>query len=73
MPTPISHPLPDEEIDRFVREDCPYGDLTTVLLEIGSKPGRIVFATRHEMVACCTEEAARLCERLGCAVTMEAV
>ena len=65
----ISYPLPDEEIERFLQEDCPYGDLTTALLEIGSKPGRIMFTTRHETVACCTEEAARLFERLGCDVT----
>jgi molybdenum transport protein len=69
MYLPVSYPLPDAEIDRFLHEDCPYGDLTTALLEIGSKPGRIVFTARHETVACCTEEAARLFERLGCTVT----
>ena len=58
--------LPDEELDRFLHEDCPYGDLTTALLGIGAKLGRIAFSTRHETVVCCTEEAARLLEKLGC-------
>ena len=69
MSTPISYRLPDAEIDRFLLEDCPYGDLTTALLQIGPKGGRITFTTRHETVACCTEESARLFERLGCTVT----
>ena len=61
--------LPEEEIDRFLREDCPYGDLTTALLDIGARPGRILFTTRHQTVACCTEEVARIFERVGCIVT----
>jgi molybdenum transport protein len=65
--------LSDEELDRLLREDCPYGDLTTDLLEIGEAPGRMVFTTRHKTVVCCTEEAGRLLERLGCTVdTVEA-
>jgi molybdenum transport protein len=58
--------LSAEEIGRFLHEDCPYGDLTSALLEIGQKAGRITFTTRHETVACCTEETARLFEQLGC-------
>lgn len=68
MPAPLSYHIPDEEIGRFLHEDCRYGDLTSALLEIGSKLGRITFTTRHQTVACCTEEAARLFERLGCIV-----
>ncbi len=34
------------------------------LLEIGPNAGRITFTTRHETVVGCTEEAARLFERL---------
>ncbi len=63
------HSLSDEDIERFLNEDVPYGDLTTTLLEIGAAPGRMTFATRHETVICCTEEAARLLERVGCRVT----
>jgi len=62
--------LPDDEIDRFLREDCPYGDLTTILLGIADAPGRIVFATRHDTVVCCTEEAARLFEKVGCTIEL---
>lgn len=62
------HSLSDEDIERFLHEDVPYGDLTTTLLEIGAQPGRMTFATRHETVICCTEEAARLLERVGCRV-----
>jgi molybdenum transport protein len=66
---PVTYLLPDEDIDRFLQEDCPYGDLTTTLLQIGARPGRMTFATRHETVVCCTEDAARLLERLGCTVS----
>ncbi len=69
VPTSVTYRLPDEEIDRFLREDCPYGDLTTTLLQIGARAGRMVFATRHETVVCCTEDAARLLEKSGCVVT----
>ncbi len=69
MPERVAYRLPDEELDRFLREDCPYGDLTTALLQIGTRPGRMVFTTRNDTVVCCTEEAARLLERLGCTVT----
>ena len=62
--------LPDSDIERFLAEDCPYGDLTTALLEIGALPGRISFSTRHETVVCCTEEALRLFERLGCSADL---
>jgi molybdenum transport protein len=68
MSIPAAYRLPDEEIDRFLREDCPYGDLTTTLLQIGARSGRMIFATRHETVVCCTEEAGRLLEKVGCTV-----
>ena len=64
------YPLPDADIDRFLQEDVPYGDLTTILLGIGARAGRMVFSTRHETVACCTEEAARLLERVGCHIEL---
>jgi len=64
--------LPDYEIERFLEEDLPYGDLTTHLLGIGSQPGEIRFSTRHETMLCCTEEAARLLEKCGCSITQQA-
>jgi molybdenum transport protein len=63
------HNIPDSDIDRFIEEDCPYGDLTTHLLGIGSTHGRIVYSTRHEATLCCTEEVVRLFTRLGAVTT----
>jgi len=57
--------LPEAEIDRFLAEDAPYGDLTSRTLGLTTQPGRMRFTARAAMVACCTEEAARLIERGG--------
>jgi molybdenum transport protein len=70
MPENVYYRLPDSEIERFLLEDSPYGDLTTALLDIGPLPGRISFTTRHETVACCTEEAVRLFVGLGCSADL---
>jgi len=61
--------LADSDIDRFIDEDVPYGDLTTHLIGIGDRPGRIIFSTREETTLCCTEEAARVLEKCGAALT----
>ncbi|HCD36774.1 MAG TPA: ModD protein [Chlorobium sp.] len=61
--------LPDVDIDRFIEEDVPYGDLTTAVLEIGDKPGEITFTARHETTLSGTEEAARILERCGARLT----
>ena len=61
--------LPDRDIERFIEEDVPYGDLTTSLLGIGSLKGEIAFSTRHSTVLCCTEEAASVLEQCGATVT----
>jgi len=60
--------LLDSDIDHFIQEDVPYGDLTTSLLEIGTMLGEITFTTRESTVVCCTEEAARVLERCGATV-----
>ncbi|NTW56512.1 MAG: ModD protein [Chlorobiaceae bacterium] len=57
--------LPDREIERFIEEDVPYGDLTTSLLGIGAVRGEITFTSRENTVLCCTEEAARVLEKSG--------
>ena len=57
--------LDDDTLRRMLAEDVPYGDLTTGLLGIGGRPGRIAFAARAPMVTCATEEAARLFELAG--------
>jgi molybdenum transport protein len=60
--------IPDKEIERYLEEDIPYGDLTTTLLGIGDCDGEIVFTTRERTVTCCTEEAARILEICGAKV-----
>ncbi len=60
--------LPDSDIERFMDEDVPYGDLTTMLLGIGALRGEITFTSREATTLCCTEEAARVLERCGAAV-----
>ncbi len=57
--------LPDCDIERFIEEDLPYGDLTTHLLGIGDSRGRIIFSTREETTLCCTEEASRVLQKSG--------
>ncbi|MFA7059907.1 MAG: ModD protein [Pedobacter sp.] len=60
--------LPDSDIERFIEEDIPYGDLTTHLLGIGGRQGRIVFTTREETTLCCTEEVSRILQKCGATV-----
>jgi len=61
--------LSDRDIERFIEEDVPYGDITTSLLGIGSLMGEITFTSRDSTVLCCTEEAARVLEQCGATVT----
>ncbi|MEI6758312.1 MAG: ModD protein [Chlorobium sp.] len=61
--------LPESDIERFIEEDLPYGDLTTSLLGIGALQGHITFTSREATVLCCTEEAARVLERCGASIT----
>jgi molybdenum transport protein len=60
--------LSDGLLDRLIEEDIPYGDLTTQVLGIGNKKGKILFSTREPTVVCCTEEAGRIFQRLGATV-----
>ncbi len=62
--------ISDSDIEGFIEEDAPYGDLTTHLLGIGEKKGEIVFSSRDETTLCCTEEAGRLFEKLGAKVIL---
>lgn len=62
------YPIPDSEIERFIEEDVPYGDLTTTLLGFGATPGQITFTTREHTVVCCTEEAGTVLSKCGATV-----
>lgn len=57
--------IPDTELERFLEEDVPYGDLTTALLGIGGNEGEILFTSRERTIVCCTEEAGRILEKCG--------
>jgi len=58
--------LNDHELEAFLSEDVPYGDLTTTSLGISDQRARITFSTRDRpLVASCTEEAVRLCRLYG--------
>ncbi|WP_174520439.1 ModD protein [Desulfolucanica intricata] len=57
--------IPDEIIDRFIKEDVPYIDLTTLVMGIGGQPGKMEFFCRENAVLCGTEEVLRVFERLN--------
>ncbi|HRY12634.1 MAG TPA: ModD protein [Syntrophomonadaceae bacterium] len=55
----------DDTLDRWIREDVPYIDLTTQTLNIGRKPGKMMFECREDAVVCGTEEAERILQKLN--------
>lgn len=59
----------DEVIERIIREDVPSLDLTTAALGLTRQPGALTCTSREEIVVCGTEEAIRLCARLGVSAT----
>ena len=52
--------ISDELIDRFIREDVPYIDLTTLVLGISGQKGTIQFFSREDAVVCGTEEVEKI-------------
>lgn len=61
--------IPEETIAQYIKEDVPYIDLTTLVLGIGGREGKMSFYSREEAVLCGTEEVGRLCARVGARVT----
>ncbi|MDV3429560.1 MAG: ModD protein [Bacillota bacterium] len=57
--------ISEELIDRFIKEDVPYIDLTTLILGIGKQKGKIQFFTREDAVICGTEEVSKIFNRLN--------
>ena len=55
----------DELIDRFIREDVPYIDLTTLVLGISGQNGKIQFFSREDAVLCGTEEVVKIFNKLN--------
>lgn len=62
--------LPDAFLDQLLSEDAPHGDLTTLALGIGDRPGRMRFSARAAQTVCCVEEAGRLIEMAGGSVIL---
>ncbi len=56
--------ISDQSLDGFIKEDVPYIDLTTSMLNISGEKGRIMFVCRNEAVVCGSEEAERILEKL---------
>jgi len=54
-----------EEIDRMIKEDVPYIDLTSHSLGIAEQAGRIAYFTREEAVVCGTEVVKMIFDRLN--------
>ena len=59
----------ENDIDRLLEDDVPLGDLTTFLMGISGHKASITLASRQSMIVCCTEEAARLYEKLNLTVS----
>lgn len=57
--------ISDDMLDRIIKEDVPYIDLTTIALGIGNKKGKIVFTTREDTVLSGVEEVMRIFGKLG--------
>ena len=55
----------ENDIDNFIKEDVPYFDLTSSLLDIDNIPGKISYFTRDTTVVCCVEEVERIMRRFG--------
>lgn len=62
----------DAFLEEVLKEDIPYGDLTTALLGIEDKPGRITCWPKQPTVICGAELAARLFEKVGLKVQLTA-
>lgn len=52
-------------LDDLIKEDVPYLDLTTTVLGISGKTGRITFSSREDTVLCGIEEVVRIFGKLG--------
>ena len=62
--------LDDGALQSLLRDDAPYGDLTTASLGIGASAGRAVFFARAPLRVCASEEAVRLFQLAGAAAEL---
>jgi len=66
-------PLPISLIDSLLAEDTPDGDLTTLSLGIGERPGRMLFRARNAMTVAGIDVAAEMIWRAGAEAEVIAV
>lgn len=57
--------ISDDILEKFIKEDVPYIDLTTTMLGIAGKKGRISFMCRDQAIVCGTEEVLRIMGKLN--------
>jgi len=57
--------ITDETIERFIKEDIPYIDLTSLVLNIAGKKGKMEYICREEAVICGTEEVLKVFRQLN--------
>jgi len=57
--------ITDEEIDKFIKDDIPYWDITTELLNIKSSATIAISNRKKECILCGTEEAIRIANKLN--------
>lgn len=60
--------LTDTELQEFTKEDVPYLDLTTYSQNIINTNAKLEIFAREDIVASCSEEAARIAKIFGCEV-----
>ncbi len=60
--------IPTGRIDRFIEEDIPYIDLTSMVLGIDDRRGCMEYFTREDCVLAGASVVERIAERLGCRV-----
>ena len=63
--------ITDEIIDKIIKEDVPYSDITTEMLGIGEENGTISFYTRSEGVIAGAGLAGKIFTKLGCEILSE--
>lgn len=64
--------ITDEIIDKIIKEDVPYSDITTEMLGIGEENGVISFYTRSEGVIAGAAVAGKIFTKLGCEIISNA-
>ncbi len=57
--------ITEEELDRLIKDDLPYWDITTELLDIKSEAVITISSRKDNCVLCGTEEASRIAKKLN--------